>query len=416
MQSLCTFRSALAVLGASWFAACAFPTYVISDIEDDPRASVCTDGLPSDAESGIDCGGGCPPCPMGEACRSHQDCESLSCANGKCQMASCNDGVKNGAEADRDCGGQCKACPPGRDCREAADCAEGVCADAFCQVPTCDDEVRNGKETDRDCGGVDCSPCDLGRNCKLDTDCTTGHCVGSVCVAPACTDGEQGDDETDVDCGGPNCGPCEAGEMCGSDDDCVSEICHEGLCTAYSCDDGVLNGDETALDCGGESCDGCGTLERCDQGSDCASGVCQSSRCVPASPTGEALSRDGWRASASDSYPDDNPNQVLDDIPGRWTSGIRQYDGMSFEVDMGQLQAFFSVELTCQEAAEDFPGRFDLYVSVDGNYGPPVKPDEFGSPITEVSFDTAQVARYVKFVIRQPKNKWLSIDEINVRR
>jgi hypothetical protein len=39
----------------------------------------------------------------------------------------------------------------------------------------------------------------------------------------------------------------------------------------------------------------------------------------------------------------------------------------------------------------------------------------FGKHVTEVSFDTAQPARCVKFVLRQEKGtRWLSIDEINV--
>ena len=36
------------------------------------------------------------------------------------------------------------------------------------------------------------------------------------------------------------------------------------------------------------------------------------------------------------------------------------------------------------------------------------------SAMTEVSFDTAQVARYIKIVLRAPSTNWLSINEINV--
>src|SRR5688572_12226824 len=113
-----SLRSALPLLGACWFGACSFPEYSTDPpVEVDPLASVCTDGQPSAAESGIDCGGGCPPCDMGETCRIHQDCESLACANGTCQQPSCEDQVKNGAEADIDCGGVCAPCPFGKVCR-----------------------------------------------------------------------------------------------------------------------------------------------------------------------------------------------------------------------------------------------------------------------------------------------------------
>ncbi len=407
------FGSALSLLGACCFAACSFPGYEVEPAVD-PLASVCTDGLPSDAESGIDCGGGCPPCGMGQTCRGHQDCESLACANGTCQMATCGDGVKNGAEADKDCGGQCTACMPGSDCKTNEDCLEGVCQNEFCQVPTCSDLVQNGSETSADCGNS-CGPCENGDDCALDQDCKSQHCSEGVCVAPGCTDGLPNNDETDTDCGG-QCGPCGATKHCAVGEDCLSLICDSNkVCTAYSCDDNVLNGEETALDCGGSSCKGCDTLEHCEEGGDCKSGACQSSRCVPATPTGVELSRMGWDADASESYPDDNPDQVLDsDRSRRWTSGTAQYDGMWFEVDMGQLRTFFSIQLFCEEAPLDIAGKFDLYLSGDHQYGAPTRPGLFGKTVTDIDFDTAQVARYMKFVVRQEKTKWLSIDEIKV--
>jgi hypothetical protein len=392
--------------------ACSFPQYEVEVV--DPLASVCTDGRTSAAESGIDCGGGCPACGMGQRCLGHEDCESQSCgADGTCQMATCADGVKNGAEADQDCGGQCEACPAGRDCTRAEDCKEGVC-DGFCQVPTCTDQVRNGQETDLDCGS-NCPPCDNALHCVENADCISEQCVEGVCVDPGCTNGRQNDAETDIDCGGGECGPCKPTEHCLVGNDCTSLICDTNReCTAYSCDDGVHNGDETALDCGGGSCQGCGNLQDCEQGRDCASGACQSSLCVPAAPTGVVLPREGFSAKASDTYPDDDPNEVLDSVGGRWTSGTAQYDGMWFEVDMGELHTFFSVVLTCDEQTEDVPGKFDLYLSIDGEYGPPVREGLFGKPVTDIDFDTAQVARYVKFVLRQEKSRWLSINEINI--
>jgi hypothetical protein len=406
-----TPRVALSLLGACWFTACSFPEFEVEKV--DPLASICTDGKTSPAESGVDCGGGCPPCGMGQACNGYEDCESLSCANGTCQMATCADGVKNGAEADKDCGGQCAACAPGGDCTKPEDCVEGVC-DGFCQVPTCTDQVHNGTETDLDCGGG-CPPCANSLHCAVNQDCASVQCDEGVCVDPGCTNGAQNGDETDVDCGGGECGPCSPGEHCLLGTDCTSLLCDQNReCTAYSCDDGVLNGDETALDCGGGSCQGCGNLEDCEEGADCASGACQSNLCVPASPSGVVLPRDGFSAKASDTYPDDNPNEVLDSVGGRWTSGTQQYDGMWFEVDMGQVHTLFSVVLLCDEQPDDVPGKFDFYLSIDGEYGEPTRAGLFGKPVTEISFDSAQVARYVKIVLRQEKSRWLSINEINV--
>jgi hypothetical protein len=282
-------------------------------------------------------------------------------------------------------------------------------------VPTCFDGVKNGDETDDDCGGSCAATCENGGSCGANDDCMSQHCSEAVCVAPGCTDGMPNNTETDVDCGGNACGPCKANQHCLMGSDCVSRICDEAqACTAYSCDDLVLNGDETEIDCGGGSCEGCGNLQNCDDGGDCASGACQSSLCVPAEPTGEVLPRDGFSATASDTYVDDDPNEALDSVGGRWTSGTRQYDGMWFEVDMGQLQTFFTVVLTCDEQPDDVPVKFDLYLSVDGEYGEPARTGLFGKPITEVTFGTARVARYVKFVMRQEATRWLSINEINI--
>ncbi|HKY35800.1 MAG TPA: discoidin domain-containing protein [Polyangiaceae bacterium] len=406
---------ALSLVGACWFSACSFPDYATDPPEVD-KPSVCADEMPSEAESDIDCGGGCPACGMGRTCRMHSDCESLACDDGTCQLPTCTDEVKNGAEADIDCGGVCDPCPFGSDCRKAEDCAEHVCSKSRCQVPSCTDRVQNGDETAMDCGGSCGSKCENGQECEVDQDCSSQHCVEAVCVAPDCTDRIRANSETDVDCGGPDCGPCAATKSCSVATDCMSLICDANeVCAAYSCDDRVVNGEETGPDCGGSSCAGCKTLEPCEGGRDCASGACQSSLCVPAAPTGKELDRSGWDASASSSRSGDDPDQVLDnDRSPLWTSGTSQVDGMWFEVDMGELRTFFKVVLVCEEQESDFMDEFDFYTSTDGTYGPPAKTGLAGKTVTEVGFDTAQVARYFTFVVRQDKSKWLSIDEIMV--
>jgi len=125
------------------------------------------------------------------------------------------------------------------------------------------------------------------------------------------------------------------------------------------------------------------------------------------------LPRDGWSAKASDSYVDDSPNEVLDSVGGRWTSGTEQTVGMFIEVDMGKLQTFFSIVLTCDEALPDAPVQFDVFLSTDGKYGAPAT-TVYGGAISTAKFDTARLARYVKIVLTKPKNKWWSINELNV--
>jgi len=419
-------RSILSVIGACGLVACSsFPTYTFGP-EPDPLASICTDKRSSAAETGIDCGGGCPPCEVGQTCRVHADCASLSCVNETCTAPTCEDDAKNADEADTDCGGSCKRCQAGSDCRQNLDCEQGVCANAegssceqapcaklFCQVPTCTDLVQNGSETGIDCGSS-CGGCDNGMGCALDADCKAGHCADQVCVAQACTDGLLSKDETDEDCGGTECGPCQAGQHCGGPKDCVGLICDAGTCAAYSCTDGVMNGEESAIDCGGSNCDGCNELEHCADAKDCKSGVCLSGYCVPAAFKKEQLSRQGWSAQAFMSYPDDNPKEFLDDVGGRWTSGIPQAKDQWVQVDMGKLQTFFSVVLDCHEAPLDAPAKYDVYLSTDGKFGAPAASGLYGGATSTAKFDTARLARYIKIVLTQGKTQWLSINEFQV--
>jgi hypothetical protein len=405
-----TGRSIFSVVVAAWVVACTFPEYKL--VEEDPRAKICTDGLTSAAETGVDCGGGCPACSMGQPCKKHGDCASESCVDGICEMPTCRDGVKNGTESDDDCGGSCDPCRFGSDCLVAHDCQSGVCTEEVCQPATCTDEVKNGDETGQDCGGS-CGPCDNGMGCTKDAECKSGHCSDDVCVVPACTDGVLNGHESALDCGG-DCSPCSAGSHCAGPGDCESHICEQSACTGYACTDRVKNGEETDLDCGGPNCTGCSELQHCEGGADCESGVCLSGYCVPSKPTDAVLSRAGWQAKASNSYPDDNPNEFLDSIGGRWTSGDYQYAGMWIEVDMRQLQTFFKIVLDCTEAPADAPARFDVYLSRDGKYGAPAKSGLFGSNLSPIQFDTAQLARYIKIVLTQPKQKWWSINELNV--
>ncbi|MBK9734072.1 MAG: hypothetical protein IPO92_03505 [Saprospiraceae bacterium] len=67
----------------------------------------CTDGIQNGSETGVDCGGTCPPCIV----------------------PNCTDGILNNGETSIDCGGpNCPACP------------------------SCTDGIRNGLETGVDCG------------------------------------------------------------------------------------------------------------------------------------------------------------------------------------------------------------------------------------------------------------------------
>ncbi len=72
----------------------------------------CDDGIQNQTETGIDCGGPCPACPVvcGDgSCDASETCDSCALDCGECPT--CGDGIQNGDETGIDCGGSvCPAC------------------------------------------------------------------------------------------------------------------------------------------------------------------------------------------------------------------------------------------------------------------------------------------------------------------
>ncbi len=245
----------------------------------EPTGPTCSDGIPNQGESGVDCGGPCGAC-NDESCVDGGECASGVCLSGFCAAPTCSDGLPNQGESDVDCGGpNCGVCEDGKTCGVDDDCLTGWCNVDVCVTPTCFDNAQNQGESGVDCGGP-CGAC-IGEVCVDNPDCASGVCLSGFCAAPTCSDGFLNQEESDVDCGGPNCDACADGKTCGVGTDCGSGVCSSGFCAAPTCSDGIPNQDETGIDCGG-SCGAC-IGEVCVDNPDCGSGVCSSGFC--AAPT-----------------------------------------------------------------------------------------------------------------------------------
>lgn len=154
--------------------------------------ATCADRLKNQDESGVDCGGSCPPCDIGSACLVNDDCATHSCENRVC-ADHCLSGVREADETDVDCGGSaCEACPDDSRCLSASDCQSLVCSDHSCRPATCSDLVKNQDESDKDCGGVcsDSNPCPPSARCDTQADCESwicsaaGKCVADIVISP----------------------------------------------------------------------------------------------------------------------------------------------------------------------------------------------------------------------------------------
>lgn len=155
--------------------------------------------IPTDCMLDDDCGEAASACLRlscvdGACVESRLDegsaCEDGACdGQGHCVASNCNSQRRDGDETGVDCGGGCEPCPDGQGCSLPTDCLSGVCTDQECKASACTDKILNGEETGVDCGGACPLRCSLGQGCSSAADCAiaAGDYAESVrCVAKTC--------------------------------------------------------------------------------------------------------------------------------------------------------------------------------------------------------------------------------------
>ncbi|MFH1409779.1 MAG: hypothetical protein ABIH34_07745 [Nanoarchaeota archaeon] len=123
----------------------------------------CSDLIRNQNETGVDCGGPCPPCPTCDDGIQNGGEEDIDCGGLCYPCGTCNNSIKDchdgSCETDVDCGGPCAPCPSCSDGIQNQDETDVDCGGQICKIcQTCDDDIQNGKELGVDCGG-DCRPC-----------------------------------------------------------------------------------------------------------------------------------------------------------------------------------------------------------------------------------------------------------------
>lgn len=141
-------------------------------------------------------------------------------------------------------------------------------------------------------------------------------------------------------------------------------------------------------------------------------------RTVCAAPeNGMLLNTSDWKATASNTSPDVDPSVVLDpNAPQTWSSGIDQYTGLWFQIDMLQPECFYSVAIDSSSTPSDAAVGLSFSTSIDGDFAdPPIMTGILGNAHTQLTFDAPQHARYLRLTLTFDANKWWSIDSISVR-
>jgi hypothetical protein len=128
-----------------------------------------------------------------------------------------------------------------------------------------------------------------------------------------------------------------------------------------------------------------------------------------------ALLRSGWKATASS-----NGSSAADAFDGtiatRWATGQTQGAGQFFQIDMGKLDTFDTIELNSAGDEQDYPRSYRVLVSNDGvAWRGPLATGYGNRPVTEIAF-SKQTARYVR--IEQAGSDaahWWSIADVKLR-
>lgn len=311
--------SALAlVLGSGLMTSCRSPHFDFDGGEGgmggEGPAPACDDRIPNGDETGTDCGGPCPPCPIGEPCIVAADCEApptgdpagVVCKEGSCALkcpddtGDCNERAVDGCEVDLlTSSNHCGACS--LDCDPAH--AVGICVGGECLIKT--DEPNQGCDPNyADCNGSPDDGCEA--NLLTDPDhcgaCEAGcsteggipGCSAGECTIQ-CNDGFDDCDEnvrdngceTNIGRSVSHCGEC--GRACKVSDRSYAAYCAEGMCGETLCDEnlGDCDGDGSCTDsllsvsdCGecGEDCTVAHGTPACiatSSGASCAIAVCE---------------------------------------------------------------------------------------------------------------------------------------------
>jgi len=131
--------------------------------------------------------------------------------------------------------------------------------------------------------------------------------------------------------------------------------------------------------------------------------------------TGEALDKDNWTATASNTHAAFTAAQAIDgNTDTFWTSGIDEANGQTFTLNLGSVQTFDQVTLNSGRLADDCPVVYELYTSADGtNWGNAIATGSGSPNMTNITF-ASQTKQYIQIKITGAAPHWWTIADISV--
>lgn len=123
------------------------------------------------------------------------------------------------------------------------------------------------------------------------------------------------------------------------------------------------------------------------------------------------LERKDWIVSGSSGG---KPQGAIDDNSNtRWDTSAAQTSGQYYQVDMKNPFTINRIELQTEGSPNDYPRKYEVYVSNNGlTWTGPIAFGN-GNKVTEIKF-TPQQARYVKIVQTGTSGNYWSIHELQI--
>lgn len=131
--------------------------------------------------------------------------------------------------------------------------------------------------------------------------------------------------------------------------------------------------------------------------------------------TGNALSKAGWSASASNTSDAFTAAQAIDGNPRtRWMSGADQAAGQTFTVDLGASRTFDQVSLNQIAFPTDSPANYTVQTSADGaTWSGNIATGTGTSSITNIALPTT-TGRFLRITLTGAASKWWTIGDISI--